>query len=287
MARDGHQPRPPTADRTPAHVSTFEDVPISDQVCRKWLPSLARTEEMSEAALVCFPYAGGNAGAFKRWQAQLGPSIRVLPLQLPGRWTRLREPPVEDLAELIGTISAVISTAGLKQYTLYGHSFGALVAYEVTQRRIALSLSKPRALFVAAHPPPRLRPPPAPIHRRSDEDFLAALVGLDRPTARAGSRHFDRTIRSLKVDFRLSHDYQPSCEDPLPIPITAVAGRSDHFVDPILMSRWADETSAGFRCLEVDGDHFFVHEPPVDLLNALRAWDAPLPDPSVPARRTE
>ena len=53
-------------------------------------------------SLVCLPPAGGSGAAFAAWQAALPPSVAVLPVELPGRGTRVKEPPHTSMDALVG-----------------------------------------------------------------------------------------------------------------------------------------------------------------------------------------
>ncbi|NTX54583.1 thioesterase II family protein, partial [Myxococcus sp. CA039A] len=81
----------------------------------------------------CLPHAGGSASLFRTWQAELGQDIEVCPVQLPGRENRLREPPLRELPRVVDFLVDVVARHGDKPFALFGHSMGALLAYELTR----------------------------------------------------------------------------------------------------------------------------------------------------------
>lgn len=104
---------------------------------RRWVDLRHRVPGAS-ARLFCCSWAGGNSLAFERWPEQL-PGIEVVPLLLPGRLTRAGESPIRDLPELVQL--AVEALCGLHLVAhqdipcfIFGHEFGALVAFEICRR---------------------------------------------------------------------------------------------------------------------------------------------------------
>lgn len=130
--------------------------------------------------LFCFHHAGGAASSFSGWQERLGREVAVVPVQLPGREHRVREPRLRDFARLVDELDEALDPLLDAPYVLYGHSMGGIVAHELTRRRVERGLTPPRQLLVGACPPPH-RPPAddgVPPERRTDEELTAWMSGL-------------------------------------------------------------------------------------------------------------
>src|SRR6266849_6378940 len=85
--------------------------------------------------LVCLPYAGGGASIYRSWPDGLPASIAVWPVELPGRETRFVEPVYTDLGTLASDLAEVLAPATRDlPLALFGHSMGALLAFEVARR---------------------------------------------------------------------------------------------------------------------------------------------------------
>ena len=87
--------------------------------------------------LLCVPYAGGGAAVFRHWPALLPPTLAVSAIRLPGRESRIGEPPLADIGQMVTAAADDLAadTATGRPYALFGHSFGALVAFiEYTNR---------------------------------------------------------------------------------------------------------------------------------------------------------
>jgi surfactin synthase thioesterase subunit len=67
-------------------------------------------------------------------------------------------------------------------------------------------------------------------------------------------------LPTLRADFTLLDRYRYRDGQPLPVPLTAIAGSDDPVEDPADVRAWADHTSAAFRLVNVTGGHFFHRE---------------------------
>jgi surfactin synthase thioesterase subunit len=92
--------------------------------------------------LYCFPFVGGSAPVmYENWPAMLPDFIQVRTVQLPGRGSRVKEPPNGNmlvLAEQVG-IAMLPLVSGGEPFAFFGHGMGAVLAYEVAryiQRRV-------------------------------------------------------------------------------------------------------------------------------------------------------
>ncbi|MGV9355994.1 non-ribosomal peptide synthetase [Streptomyces misionensis] len=91
----------------------------------------------AEGALVCFPYAGGNAVNFRPLASALADSgLTVLAVDLPGHDVAAHQEPFASIAQVAEQVTAEIVARGLTRVMLWGHSSGAAPAIE-TARRLA------------------------------------------------------------------------------------------------------------------------------------------------------
>jgi surfactin synthase thioesterase subunit len=134
----------------------------------------------AELVLLCLPYAGGRGTAFRDWADELPASVRPVPVDYPRG---------ED--DSVGTIAARLALAlagwpATAPLALFGHSLGALVAYELALRLVAAG-RRPRLLLVSGHRAPdvpALEPAAHALPSAGLQAWLARWGGVPR-----GLRH--------------------------------------------------------------------------------------------------
>lgn len=229
--------------------------------------------------LLCLPFAGAGAAFFAPWRAAADPAITVVPLHLPGRERLIARPPHTDLATAAEELARQAVVDGHRgPLALYGHSMGAVLAYEIAHRLVALGVTVAHLVVSGS---------PGPWDGRAekaggldDEQFLARVQDF------AGYRHpaFDipeareLLLPTLRADVRMHEDYAPTSERPLDCPVTAIRGADDHLVSALATRRWRMATSGRFSAVEVPGGHMFPGDDPRLVLDiALDALRTPVP----------
>ena len=86
-------------------------------------------------ALVCFPYAGGNAVNFQPVAKALrGSGLAVYAVELPGHDVGTTRESFAPLAQVVDRVVAEINRRGLTTVLLWGHSSGTALAVETARR---------------------------------------------------------------------------------------------------------------------------------------------------------
>jgi surfactin synthase thioesterase subunit len=102
-----------------------------------WL-ALRRPNLRTRVRLFCLPYAGGSETIFRTWQQNLPETIEVLPIQLPGRGARMKEPPLTRLPPLVQALSRSLRPEMNLPFAFFGHSMGGMIAFELARRQDAV-----------------------------------------------------------------------------------------------------------------------------------------------------
>jgi medium-chain acyl-[acyl-carrier-protein] hydrolase len=239
---------------------------------------LLRGADDSPVHLICVPHAGGGAASFNRWLGLFPTTIAVVRTQLPGREDRASEPHFRRVGE---AVSALVSDICLLDswVALYGHSMGALVAFELAHELCAAGAA-PVHLFVSGRRAPHRSPSRTPIHDASEPDLITALRTMGgMGDIEATSPEFRQYVLALiRADLELSEKYTFGRTTTLPCPITAFYGTGDPVVDPEEVRAWAAHSHNAFRSHEFTGDHFF-HQQHRDAIAAhmVRALDNVVP----------
>lgn len=88
-------------------------------------------DQVGQITLVCLPHAGAGASVYARWAALLPPWIDLVGITLPGRESRISEPPLTSMDEVISRLGPAVSARVQEPFALFGHSLGALIGYEL------------------------------------------------------------------------------------------------------------------------------------------------------------
>ncbi|MEU1300129.1 thioesterase II family protein [Streptomyces shenzhenensis] len=222
--------------------------------------------------LVCFPHAGGSAGFYQPTAAALSPDVEVLAVQYPGRLDRWDEPPVPDVRRLADHVVEALAPWADAPLHLFGHSMGAMIAYEVALRLQESGRHGPAALYVSGRRAPSVRRTET-VHPRDDEALvreLRALGGTDAGLL-ADDDILAVILPALRADYRAVETYEPRSEPPLSCPVTVLVGDADPKVTPAEAEAWRGHTAGDFDLRVFTGGHFYLTAHRADILALLRA----------------
>jgi surfactin synthase thioesterase subunit len=206
------------------------------------------------------PHAGAGCTAFAGCAGALGGDIALWGLNLPGRQARFHEPPITDLDELVGTVTAALRGCADRPYVLFGYCSGALLAYLVAVEARRTGLPAPKALVVASYPAPDRAEPPRALHRLPAGAFWREIESYGGFSAQllADPDHREVFEPALRADYQALSTFHYVPVPPLEVPIVALAGRRDPVLAGASLAAWSAHTSAGARWRLLDGDHWLL-----------------------------
>ena len=235
-----------------------------------WVVRVRRRPE-AQARLICFPAAGGTASLFHAWGQSLPDTIEVCAVEFPGHGLRLREPTLASVAALVEGAARGLSPYLDRPFALFGHSMGALVAFELARWLRRHGQPAPFALFVSGSAAPHTPRRQEVLHDLPDAELIRALERLDGTPREV---LYDEDLMELllpviRADLRLFETHRHAAEPPLGCPITAFGGATDRVVSPAALGAWREQTSARFALHMLPGDHFFLNTARGPLLTLL------------------
>jgi medium-chain acyl-[acyl-carrier-protein] hydrolase len=237
-----------------------------------WLPYV-QPDASCRARFFCFPYAGGSASLYHEWADALPGGVQLAAVQLPGRGARLCESLSQNVHDIVARVADALPPWLDQRFALFGHSMGALIAFELARTLRRRGMASPMALFVSGRRAPRSIDPDPPIHALPDEAFLAemrALNGTPEELLR-NPEMMELLLPTLRADFAVCETYTYTPEPPLDCPIHVFGGDADRDVSIAALEPWREETTAGCHIHVFPGDHFFIHSLRRDVLRRLSA----------------
>jgi surfactin synthase thioesterase subunit len=219
--------------------------------------------------LVCFPHAGGSASFFHPLSARLAAFTETLAVQYPGRQDRRSERPMA-IPELADGVVEALKPWIDRPLALFGHSMGALVAYEVARRLEDRSDVRPAVLFVSGRRAPSLRHPET-AHRRDDAGLLAELRRLSGThESLLGDEELLRIILpALRADYAALDAYRYTSEKPLGCPVSVLVGDADPVTSVADARLWERQTTGRCELRVFPGGHFYLVERQDDVVAAV------------------
>ncbi|MGI5467548.1 thioesterase II family protein [Streptomyces sp. CA-132043] len=213
-------------------------------------------------AVMCLPFAGAGAGIYRRWRGAESAALRAVPIQVPGREEEFGEPFYTTIAEAASGTARRIQDAAVdgQPFLVFGHSFGAILAYEATRHLAETGGPLPRRLVVSGSTSPSYRQ--AERLDGDDEEVIErakAIAGRDIPEYTEPQLR-DLLLPVMRADVNLMADYVPLGRDPLPLPITAIRGDQDPLAPEKEWLDWAAFTSEDFDTAEFTGGHMYLTE---------------------------
>jgi len=233
----------------------------------------ARLADPWAPRIFCFPHAGGSPRAFASWQAGLD-DAEFLAICRPGREHRVAEPAptIEQLIDGATAAITAVTEADGRPFYLFGHSLGALVAFEVC-RRLPESAA-PRRLLASGCSAPALLPSQRvkQIANLTGRDFAEAIGffgGLPAEVI-ADEDMRELLLPALIADFHLAVGYRYRPGPRLTVPATLIVGRDDPHVKAEQIGPWDDEFTRPPDRYWVDGGHFYFEPQPAAAISLLQ-----------------
>ncbi|SNQ51933.1 Oleoyl-ACP hydrolase [Frankia canadensis] len=214
--------------------------------------------------LLCFPHAGGSASYFVPLARALSPVAEVLSVQYPGRQDRRAEPPFTAIAPLADALAEVISGLNDRPLAFFGHSMGAIVAFEVT-RRLAASATAGRTVpepFVllasGRRAPSALRD--ESYHRLDHDAFVAEMgtLGGTDPRILAEPELVEMIVPPTRADYQAIETYVPTDDAVISTPIILMIGDEDPRVTTPEAELWRKHTTGTCDLRLFPGGHFYL-----------------------------
>lgn len=224
--------------------------------------------------LFCFPYAGGGAHVFRSWQSAFPAStgVQLWGIQYPGRASYVCEPLLTDYPLLVDHLIPYLLPILTKPFAFFGHSMGAILAFELARALRRLHGLTPLRLFVSGRRAPQIEEDEPRTYNLPDAEFIEELRRLKGtpPEVLEHDELLELMLPILRADFQLIQTYTYKAEPPFQCPISVYGGLGDEEVMREHLEGWCKQTVASCSVKMFDGDHFFLQTAQPLLLQAIK-----------------
>jgi surfactin synthase thioesterase subunit len=235
-------------------------------------------------ALVCFPYAGGNAVNFRSMADALRDSgLAVYAVELPGHDLgpkAAEDEPFASMAQVVAQVTAEITGRGLSRVLLWGHSSGTAFALATAVKLAEQGVDVRRVFLGAQLPgdPARRRASVTELTGRSNAEIAAALSadGGYTELSELDAQRAGQIGAAYRHDCVSAHRYLADALDRPPAeklsaPVTVVVAADDPYTaDSAVRYRdWEFAAGQVDRHELPDGGHYFLRTRPAEAAQAV------------------
>jgi len=225
---------------------------------KQWFPYGAGKNKKSKIQIFCFYFAGGSSPVFKQW-LNISEKIEFIPVELPGRGMRIAEPTITNMADLVSELIPHIYEVVTGPFYFFGHSMGALIAFNTVWELQNYGLLQPEKLIVAGRHAPH-KPDPSRLNSKmNDTELTNELIRLNGTPIEIlkNSDMMNFLVPMIRNDLKL-HESFTYTNQKLRVPILAHCANLDHEANKPIMNHWSEVSESSFEVEEFKGDHFFV-----------------------------
>lgn len=228
-----------------------------------WLQRLPSATAVT-ARVFCIPHAGCGVSVFRNWPTEQG-TVEFLAIDLPGRLTRFGEPMPDTFQELaVGLVDGLTPFLDVP-FTVFGHCWAALAAYEMAFELSRQGLPVPERIVASS----QLAPQDEMIARMLDLDDAGLKSEIEKVVRDMGQQPHPELVAIcvdiLQTDLDMIRRYVPSDPSALPCPVTALGWNEDTEITPAQMEGWSACPDTTFTVLS--GQHSRFIDAPAALID--------------------
>jgi len=225
---------------------------------------------MEKIKLFCLPYAGGSSSIYSRWSKALNGIIEVQPIELSGRGRRYNDPLYDSFGQAVDDIYSIIEQdiATAPDYAIFGHSLGALLAYELIHKIKSQGKPGPIHVFFSGSKAPNVREKEEKTYNLPDHEFKQKLFELGgTPKELIESEELmEFFLPVLRADFKINDTYEYVAKaNSIDCGITVISGKRED-VKLHELTEWRKHAEGKCNFFVLDGDHFFINTHTSDVL---------------------
>jgi surfactin synthase thioesterase subunit len=221
---------------------------------------MASDPTATEQRLYIFPHTGGSADFYVPFARAFTGGTRCVAVQYPGKRAGKDLSQYTSIPDLADRLCVMLKPEEIPagEVAFFGHSMGALLAFEVALR-FEQAGNPIAALFVSASAAPGLLRRVANL-QGSDAQLLAMVSQVTGANPEfLNDEQFAATILPTLRGLKAVTAYESPPEAKVSCPIHAIMADNDELGTAELMSPWQQRTTAAFDLTTFAGDHFYIN----------------------------
>jgi len=227
---------------------------------------------MEKTELICLPFAGGNRYSYRLYNEAASPSLKMIPLEYPGRGSRLDAAFITDIDCLVEDLyQQARSVMSFQRYAIYGHSMGGLLACLLARKMIENNEVPPLHVFITGTiGPAAVSRMNSKRHLLGKEEFIKELRRLKGiPEEILDNKEMFYFLEPIiRADFRICDEYVYKEQPPLHIPFTVITGTEEEMKTEDIQL-WQKETEHIIDFRQIPGYHFFIFDHPAVVMGII------------------
>jgi medium-chain acyl-[acyl-carrier-protein] hydrolase len=226
----------------------------------EWLRRLGGPSD-ARVRILCLPHAGGGLAEYYQWALEFPDAVEVWGACLPGREERLSASPATDVRVYSKALANALSHAwddyGNGAYALFGHSFGALLAFELARELRRKGAPVPSLIALSGYGSVHESRASKLSHELSKEDLFGQIRKLWGREFFGAPEMLELIEPTLRADLACCASYRYEVETPLPCNFSLFGGICDPLVERDHIQGWRHLSSGSCSLRMFSGGHFF------------------------------
>lgn len=219
--------------------------------------------------LFIFPHAGGSPQYYVPFAKTFTGDVKRIAVQYPGKGGTHDLAAFRSVTDLADRVAKLLPAEIDGPVAFFGHSMGALVAFEVARRFEAAGRTV-SALFVSASPAPGLLGQEyIPESDRGLLEVVGEIMGV-KPEFLENEEFSARILPTLR-GFKAIMGYECPPEAAVSSPITAYFADNDDIATEAKVAPWSERTTGEFTSRVFPGHHFYLDDNLPELVSDIEA----------------
>lgn len=222
-------------------------------------------DNSNKIKLICISYAGGSAQEYKIWGSIICENIEIIPVVLPGHGKRLKEKLLKSIDSMVVEAYGQIKSYLNEEYAILGHSMGAIIAHELTNKITEKGLPSPKCLFLSGRQAPHLPTKIKKIYNSPEEKLKDRVLEYGGTPAEifVNPELKDIFIPIFSADFdavdKYEEEFKEQSKPVLETDFVVFTGSDDKLTTEQLAG-WQQYTKNEISIQCFPGGHFFIND---------------------------